>query len=296
MGSNGSAEYYKQNRLRLTVQAISFAFSNGYVNGWSKGRIYTGPVKKICLPGLNCYSCPGAILSCPIGSLQAVLASGTFRFSLYVMGFIGMIGMFFGRLICGWFCPFGFIQDLLHKIPIFGKRKKRNLPGHRYLKYLKYIILVFFVILLPMFCIRNGAGEPWFCEYICPDGTLLGGIPLTFANPALRTAIGNRFWWKIILTVCIIVLSIIAYRPFCKYVCPLGALYSLCNPVSVYRLKIDNDKCIKCEACQSVCGMEIKVWENPNSLECIRCGKCKAACANGAITSTFEEFQKKLIK
>ena len=285
----------KHNRFRTIFQAICFAFSNGYLNGWVNGKIYTGTAKMICLPGLNCYSCPGAVFACPIGSLQAVLGAKGYKFSLYVLGYIGAIGCFFGRAICGWFCPFGFIQDLLHKIPLFKKIK--NLPGHRVLKYLKYVILLVFVILLPMLVTGStGAGAPWFCEYICPDGTLLGGIPLSIANGAVRAAIGWRFYLKMSILVLIVVLSIKAYRPFCKYICPLGALYSLANPISIYRYEVNHDKCVQCGMCQKVCGMDIKVYETPNSPECIRCGKCKKACPKGAIESTFDKMEHKFVK
>ena len=279
----------KQGLLRLLVQALSFAFTNGYINGWLHGRIYQGSSKKICVPGLNCYSCPGALYACPIGALQSVLDSGQMKLSLYVFGFIGMVGVFCGRTVCGWLCPFGFLQDLFYRIPLF--RKIKNLPGHRALKYLKYGILLIFVIGLPMLAVdQAGAGSPWFCEYICPSGTLLGGIPLAIANESIRATIGWRFYLKLSILLAILLLSIKAYRPFCKYICPLGALYSLANPISLYRLEIDEDKCIKCGACQKACGMDIKVWEKPNSPECIRCGKCRAACPKGAISSNFDRI------
>lgn len=276
----------KHEVLRLLLQCIFFAFQNGYVQGWVSGKIYTGGNKKFCTPGLNCYSCPGALGACPIGSLQAVLSSANYKYSLYVIGFIGAVGVFCGRFICGWICPFGLVQDLLHRIPFPKKRK--NLPGHRYLKYLRYVILVLFVIILPM-AIANqaGTGQPWFCEYICPSGTLFGGIPLTIANESLRALIGGRFLWKVALLLVIAFLSTFSYRPFCKYVCPLGALYGLANPISVYRYRVDADACVSCGACQKACGMDIRVWEKPNSMDCIRCGRCKTVCPTGAITTTF---------
>lgn len=283
------------NKLRTIVQAISFAFSNGYVNGWIRGKIYTGNTKKICLPGLNCYSCPGAIYACPIGSLQAVFGARGYKFSLYVLGFIGLVGMFFGRLICGWICPFGFIQDLLYKIPLF--KKEKNLPGHNILKYLKYVVLMVFVILLPLLLIdKSGTGAPWFCEYICPDGTLIAGIPLAIANAEIRSAIGWRFYLKLAILLAVIVSAIKAYRPFCKYLCPLGALYSIANPISLYRYEVNNEKCVKCGLCQEACGMDIKVYETPNSPECIRCGKCKNVCPKGAIVSSLDKLKEKVVE
>ena len=235
----------------------------------------------------SCYSCPGALGACPIGSLQAVLDSGKFRFSCYVFGFLMLFGALMGRFVCGWLCPFGLVQDLLHKIPLF--HKKKNLPGHRFLRYGKYLVLGVFVILLPMTVVGvTGMGDPWFCKYICPSGTLFGGLPLLASNPTLRAAAGWLFSWKTLLLVAIVLLSIRYYRPFCKYLCPLGALYGLFNPVSLYRLRVDQSECVHCGKCQQVCGMDIPVWEKPNSIECIRCGSCKASCPTGAIHSSLE--------
>lgn len=280
-------------KIRPWFQAAFFALTNGYVKGFAKGRIYKGSSKYACVPGLNCYSCPGALGSCPIGSLQAVLDSGKFKFSCYVFGFLMAFGTLFGRLICGWMCPFGLVQDLLYKIPLPGKKK--NLPGHKYLKYLKYIVLLLFVIILPM-AVKNlaGSGQPWFCEYICPSGTLFGGLPLVSTNSALRKAIIWRFPLKCGILSAIALLSIWFYRPFCKYLCPLGAIYGCFNRISTYRLKIDKELCTNCGACKKACLMDVDVCASPNSMECIRCGKCKAVCPNGAITSSWEDlFNKK---
>ena len=92
-----------------------------YAVGFINGKIYDGSLKKLCLPGLNCYSCPGALGSCPIGSLQAVLGSRNFQFSFYIFGFLMLMGAVFGRFVCGWMCPFGLVQDLLYKIPFIKK-------------------------------------------------------------------------------------------------------------------------------------------------------------------------------
>ena len=59
--------------VRTVVQLCWMALTNGYAAGFAKGTIYKGELKRVCVPGLNCYSCPGALGSCPIGSLQAVL-------------------------------------------------------------------------------------------------------------------------------------------------------------------------------------------------------------------------------
>lgn len=295
MNEKVSDRVKKQSLVRTWFQAAWFVLTNSYFRGYAKGMIFTGSTKAICLPGLNCYSCPGALASCPMGSLQAVMGDSSFRFSLYVFGMISAMGALFGRLICGWMCPFGFFQDLLHKVPI--KIKQKNLPGHKYLKYLKYVILVVFpVLLVSLVTDITGTSAPFFCEWICPSGMLFGGIPLVAVNAGLRAAAGLHFAWKLFILIAVTLLSLVYYRPFCKYLCPLGALYSLFNPISTYRLTIDNEKCVSCGSCRKACGMDISTFETPNSLECIRCGSCMKACPTGAISSTWGKAAQKIKK
>ena len=273
-------------RIRLAVQLCFTAVTNGYVQGFVTGRIFSGPSKAYCVPGLNCYSCPGALGACPLGSLQAVLSSRDYRFAAYVLGFLMIVGAFFGRFVCGWLCPFGLIQDLLYKVPFV--KKLRALPGDRFLRWLKYVLLVGFVILLPLFAVDAvGLGSPWFCKWICPSGTLLGGWPLALINEGLRAALGFLFAWKSALLILIILLSILVYRPFCRYLCPLGAIYGLFNPIALYRFRVDREKCTSCGACRKACKLDIPVWEKPNSMECIRCGACLDVCPEQALASTL---------
>lgn len=272
----------KISKLRLFVQALFTALSNGYIKGFTRGKIYQGDLKYVCVPGINCYSCPGALGSCPIGALQSTLNSRNYNISLYVFGLISLFGVIFGRFVCGFLCPFGLIQDLLFKIPFVKKINK--LKGEQYLRWLRFLILAVFVIILPMFVIDiTGLGKPWFCKYICPVGTLEGGIPLVLMNKNLRTAVGFLFKWKVALLMGILLFSIIIYRPFCRYICPLGAIYGVFNKISFVRYSVDNSKCTKCGICQKNCKLNIKVYKNPNSLDCIRCGECKDSCPAKAI-------------
>lgn len=219
---------------RHGFQALWALLTNSYLIGFVQGKIYKGNLKKLCVPGMNCYSCPGAVGSCPIGSLQAVIGSWNFKFAFYVAGFLVFVGALVGRFVCGWLCPFGLIQDLLHKIPF--PKKLRTFRGDKLLRKLKYVILVVFVILLPMFLVDvMGQGAPYFCKLICPVGTLEGGIPLALMNKSMHSVLGWLYAWKNVLLVATILLSIIIYRPFCKYICPLGAIYSVFNPISVFK-------------------------------------------------------------
>lgn len=267
---------------RKLIQIAAFGFTNSHLGNFKGGNLYTGSWKKFCNPGLNCYSCPAASLACPIGALQAVSGSMNFQFSFYVVGFLLAVGVLFGRAVCGFLCPFGLFQELLHKIPF----PKRKLP--KVLRWLKYVILVVFVILLPIVATDYmGMGKPAFCEFICPAGTLEGGIPLLVTNPRLRAVIGKLFSLKAVILVLTIFGCMSIYRFFCKAMCPLGAIYGLLNKVSLYHLEIDQKKCVGCGKCACVCKMDVDPLKHPDSAECIRCGECRDACPVQAIHLGF---------
>ncbi len=267
---------------RHGIQAFWALITNSYLIGFAQGKIYKGKLKNLCVPGLNCYSCPGALGACPIGAMQAVIGSWNFKFAFYVAGFLIFIGALMGRIVCGWLCPFGLIQDLLHKIPF--PKKIQTFRGDKLLRKLKYLILVVFIILLPMFLVDIlGQGAPYFCKLICPAGTLEGGLPLVLLNKSMRGALGWLYAWKNFLLIVTILLSMAIYRPFCKYICPLGAIYSVFNPISIFRYRLDKEKCVHCGACAKACQMQVDPVENANHLECIRCGACKKSCPVKAI-------------
>ncbi len=268
---------------RHGIQALWALLTNSYLAGFLQGKIYKGNLKKICVPGLNCYSCPGAVGACPIGAIQAVVGSWNFKMAYYVIGFLIFIGAMIGRVVCGFLCPFGLIQELLHKIPF--PKKIRTFYGDILLRKLKYVIFAVFVILLPLFVVDiMGQGAPYFCKLICPAGMLEGGIPLVLMNQSLQSAVGWLYAWKGVLLMITIILSMIIYRPFCKYICPLGALYSVFNPISIFRYRVDDEKCVHCGKCAQTCQMQVNPVENANHPECIRCGRCKKACPVGAIS------------
>ena len=276
----------RQSRIRLTIQVLAAALFNGYAAGFAEGRIFTGNSKAVCVPVLNCYSCPGALGACPIGSLQAVLGGRRHDFSFYVIGLIMLFGLVLGRVICGFLCPFGLVQDLLHRIP--APRLRVPKKADRALRWLKYAVLALFVVLLPVFLTNKyGIGAPYFCKYICPAGILEGALPLLAKNESLRAGLGALFSWKLGILIAVLALSVLIHRPFCKYLCPLGALYGLFNRFSLYRMSVDGDKCVGCGKCARVCPMDVDVTKNPNSAECIRCGRCRAECPTGAVRSGF---------
>lgn len=277
-------------RFRGWIQAAVTLLTNIHIPNLFKGKIYQGNVKTMCVPGLNCYSCPAATGACPIGAFQAVVGSSKFKFTYYITGFFILLGVLLGRFICGFLCPFGWFQDLLHKIP----GKKFSTAKLKPLRYLKYVILVVFVILLPAFVTNSlGMGDPFFCKYICPQGVLEGAIPLALANSGIRAALGHLFTFKFTILALFIILSILFYRPFCKWICPLGAIYSLFNKVSFLKIQVDHEKCVGCQKCSRVCKMDVNVVDTPNHPECIRCGKCMKACPTDAICYHYGFSNKK---
>ncbi len=263
------------------MQALTALLYNINLPGFVKGRIYQGDLKKICVPGLNCYSCPGAVGSCPIGSLQSSIGTVKNKVSLYVVGFLILVGALFGRFICGWACPFGLVQELLHKIP---SPKLRNKRAFGVLKYGKYAMLIVFVLLLPaLFLLQNSVTIPAFCKYICPAGTLEAGVPLVALNQSLRQTVGLLFSWKMLLLIAMIVSAVFIYRPFCRFICPLGAIYAQFNRISVFGLKLDSSKCTRCGVCAGACKADIYPADTPNNPECVRCGDCVKACPHCAL-------------
>lgn len=271
---------------RRIVQLAAAVLFNGYVLGFQKGRIYTGGSKAVCVPVLNCYSCPGALGACPVGALQTALGGIRPHFPFYVLGLLLLFGIVLGRLVCGFLCPFGLVQDLLHKIPLpkGAVPKKIDRPA----RYIKYIVLLVMVILLPMVAAGSKIPLPYFCKYICPAGTLGGGIPHMIGNPGLRQAAGLLFQWKVCLLLVILAASIPICRPFCRYLCPLGAFYAVFSRFGFFQMHLDEGRCTGCKQCECACPMAVEITKNINSPECIRCGKCRSICPAQAVSAGWK--------
>ena len=271
-----------QKMKRKIVQVAAFGYSNTYIGNFVSGQIYKGSWKQFCNPGMNCYSCPAARLACPIGAMQAVSGSMNFKLSFYVIGFVLALGVVFGRAICGFFCPFGLIQELIYKIP-FPKKKL-----WKWLTYVKYVLLAVFVIIMPVTMVNElGMSSPAFCEYICPAGTLEGGIPLLSTHPELRATLGALFSVKACILIITLIGCLSVCRFFCKVMCPLGAIYGLLNKVSIYHMECNKKTCVSCGKCHNICPMDVDPVKNPNSAECIRCGKCVASCPKESLALKF---------
>lgn len=264
---------------RRIIQLYAALLTNANIKGLFSGLIYTGSTKNACVPGLNCYSCPSTVGACPLGALQNALAGSNTKTPVYIIGILALFGMMLGRTICGFLCPTGLLQDLLYKIKT-PKLKKNRIT--RILSYLKYVILVVLVIAVPLAFMLQSVPVPGFCKYICPSGTL-GGAILLLLNPLnadMFPMLGGLFTWKFAVLVIILLASVFMYRPFCRFLCPLGAIYGFFNKLALLGVKVEKDKCVDCGLCVAHCKMDIrKVGDH----ECINCGECIAVCPTKAI-------------
>ncbi len=270
---------------RILVQILSAIGVNSYFQAFVRKSIYQGSLKGIPFPVLNCYACPAARFACPIGSLQHYAAIRAVPY--YLIGIFALTGMSVGRAPCGWLCPFGFLQELLYKIRTF----KIEIP--RFLSYSKYAILFALAIIIPYF-----THESWFSK-LCPVGLLEGGIPIIVWNPqtgglsGLRHLIGWLYFVKLGILMFILGLAVVSKRPFCRIFCPLGAILSLFNKVSLLQINLrkGNYICKDCNMCRSVCPMDISIYENLTDTDCIRCGRCVHVCPENAlyVTPSFKK-------
>jgi ferredoxin-type protein NapH len=254
---------------RRLFQIGTLVVSNSYIGALIFNRIYQGPFKGVCVPVMNCYGCPLATVSCPIGTLQHFVIIKAFPFLL--LGFLGLIGLTVGRMTCGWLCPFGFFQEMLYKI-----KTKKFFPRKAY-SYSKYAVLVGLTLLVALW-----VGEPWFCK-LCPVGTLEAGIPFVLWNPtgdifteggSIVSRVGLLFYVKLSILFGLVAFAILVHQPFCRYACPLGAIWSLFNRFSLFKLKVHHGACAFFEDCHQGCPMDINVHVNANDGDCIRCLEC----------------------
>lgn len=285
-------------RFKLYIQLIFALLMNSHLAIFvrmvveKRALISQSPLKRYCVPGLNCYSCPSAIGSCPIGSLQFWFNDLTMKIKfkervnlagLYIIGFLFLCGSICGRLFCGWVCPFGFLQDLVAKIT------GRNAAIPPVFRSMRYVALALFVIILPLFIWDIRYAAPWFCKMLCPAGTLTAGLPLLLVDEGLREGIGWITYLKGAILLLFLVLFFVSRRAFCKTLCPLGAIWGLFNRFSLFRLAINRATCTNCKKCERICAMNIEVLKTPNSSRCIRCLECLKGCPVSAISFGTKE-------
>ena len=227
MGKKFSGVSQTMSRFRGWIQAGAALLTNLHLPNFLKGGLYQGAGKAVCVPGLNCYSCPAASGACPIGAFQAVVGSSKFSFSYYITGFLILLGILLGRFICGFLCPFGWFQELLHKIPT----KKLSTKRLKLLTYLKYAVLLVMVFLLPAFLVNDvGMGDPFFCKYLCPVTVFLK--PMSYFSLLRVTCDKEK---------CISCGK-------CRQVCPMNV-----DMTDNSRKRLNGTECILCMECVKTC-------------------------------------------
>ena len=229
-------------KARRIVQFAAAVLLNPFPTNLLRGSIYKGGLKRICVPALNCYSCPAAFGACPIGSLQVALSevrgwlsksvtAAAAAASLYVAGVILVVGAIAGRFACGWLCPFGLLQELVF-------RRRRPMPAVGAARYWKYVLLAVLVLGLPL--LLPYPSSPNFCKYVCPAGTIEAGAPLVGYDVATgggAFSLGWLFAWKAALAAAILAAAFFISRFFCRTLCPLGAAWGLLNRISLVAVK-----------------------------------------------------------
>ncbi len=242
---------------------------NMYLGFLKTRQVYQGELKSACIPVLNCHSCPSAFFSCPIGTIQHFMTIHKLPYLL--AGYISAIGISVGALACGWMCPFGWLQDMLYKI----KSVKFRLPEK--LSSFRYLVLLLLVILLPWV-----TQETWFSK-VCPMGTIQAAMPWVLWNPVIPVygepavsvqTLGLLFIIKILIAVLFIGLFVMVKRPFCRLVCPLGAIFGFFNKYSLLQMDVDTKKCKDCQKCRDICPVDINISDDPGNSTCVRCFGC----------------------
>jgi len=245
---------------------------NAWVQGFLSTSLYQGSLKGVCTPLLNCYACPSALLSCPIGTLQHFMVTGNVPY--YAAGTLSVIGAGVGRMTCGTLCPFGTLQDLLYKFRAW----KVSIPV--WTRYARYVVLAALVFAVPYV-----TRESWFSK-LCPVGTLTAGLPWVAMNPGVRSMIRSLFWVKIAILLFFVTTSTMVKRPFCRAICPLGAIFSFFNKSSFLQLAWNPDTCTRCGKCQKICPVDIRPDRKPTDPDCLRCLDC-TRCPSLKLSTVF---------
>jgi len=201
--------------------------------------------------------------------------SGYHPFPLVALGTVLLVGALLGRLLCGWVCPFGLVQDWLFRIP----SPKIELPG--WAAHLKYGVLILFVFLFPF--LLGEATWLSFCR-ICPAAALQVTLPAVISDGLGSVRVATLV--RLVVLAGVLALAILSSRSFCKALCPIGALLAPLNFASFWQVKPPRAKCLSCHRCDQSCSLQVqpsvrfaKQLPANRALDCIVCHDCQKACA-----------------
>lgn len=206
---------------------------------------------------------------CPFGGVTTIyqyVTQGTFvnklhesSFILMIIGFIIAVG--FGPVFCGWLCPFGSVQEWIGKIgnKLFGKKYNRFIPYKydKYLRFLRYGVLAWVLYM------TAATGKLVFSD-VDPYSAL-------FHLWTGEIAIGG-----LIVLIFTLIGSLFVERPWCKYLCPYGAVLGVTNLFRIFKIRRKSSTCVSCMACDRACPMNIEVSKSGvvRNHQCISCMKC----------------------
>lgn len=270
--------------MRTWIQSAFFVFIyfDGLFGRFLGGARLSRVTGYVCVPGYQCSACDWVSVGCPIGMLQYVMSRLRF-FPFYAAGVLASVGLLVGAMPCGWVCPVGFAQDIVWRLRQKLFKRFRHVPDG--LRSLKIAVLVVFVLALPAFL---GGSRPWaenpYCDYLCPIGAATVAVPaaarhgLDAVNPDPWT------WIRYGVLGVLVLLLLFVKRPVCTLFCPILAVLGRFNRVSLYRMRVDRDACVECDRCRTVCPMDLRIFEDPDSPECVRCLRCRDVCPRACVT------------
>ena len=241
----------KINWIKVVIQILSFALIPGLFEGE--------------------FAAVGNIVSC---IYKGNISWESVKYSVWMLLATVPATVLVGRFFCGFFCSFGAVQDLLwlgsHRLRALFPGKRNLKKADRIFRFAKYAVLFYFIIFIWSGVTAVKTAGPWqvFGQYVS-FGHWPGLKPLL--------SVGG------ILLLVIFIGSLFVQRFFCRYFCPMGAIYSLISQTSFLKIDKPREECGKCHLCTSKCtmGMDLTKKDRIAGGECISCQKCVSWCPKG---------------
>lgn len=253
---NGEESYFRHDQLIKLIFLLAFMGFAGAIilrGGYEYRKILL--IASVAVLGFYL----GGFL-CPLAAVQNLFMKWQTGYLLFFLTVI-ILALLRGRVFCGYVCPFGAVQELLHL-----KRISRKIPAvwNRYLTKAKYVLLGYLVVIV----LATG-------QVILQDSTPFKAL-FTWGGDPLSIGLALSF----------AILSLIMYRPFCRYFCPLGAALALFSRFRLFEVRVNSD-CAECGLCEKLCKCQAITGRPPaiDSSECILCGDCLKKCPKSAVST-----------